>query len=724
MCACDGAYPRVSAGSGQRPAACLRLRAAAWLLFLGVFGQTPAFGKPDLEPSSAQIHATELVLELMEEHHYKRISLDDTLSSKILDSYLVSLDPNRSYLLARDIARFEQWRHRLDNSLKQGDLFPAFSMFNAFRRRVQERVRFAIQLLDGSFNFSVDEDYELDRSKQPWAENAAALDEIWRKRVKNDVLSLKLAGKIEADIKRTLRQRYEDLGRRTEQLNAEDIHQFFINAYTSSVEPHTSYLSPRASENFRISMSLSLEGIGAVLQSENEFTLVRKVVPGGPADQSKQLRPEDRIVGVGQGIRDPIVNVIGWRLDDVVDLIRGPKGTIVRLEVLPKTSGPEGSTKLITLTRKRIELEEQAAKSHVLEIPKEKIRIGSIRVPTFYVDFAARSGGERDYRSTTRDVRALIEKLQAQRVEGIVIDLRGNGGGFLAEATSLTGLFIEGGPVVQVKDARGRIDVNADPVPGIPYTGPLAVLVDRHSASASEIFAAAIQDYQRGIVLGERTFGKGTVQNLIDLDRRNGPPEEKLGQLKVTIAQFFRVNGDSTQHRGVAPDITFPTALGVIEEGERALENALPWDHVRPLPFMPAHAPVQAFASVRGRHEKRVKHDPGFGALLEEVQLAKEAERKTRVSLLESKRSQEMQESKTSQREREARIQHALGLTPAVGREGAADEEPEVDPSKDVLLKEAAHILGDLIVKPKVKASRQPPGQARYGSSVVGVGWD
>ncbi|MGH8601641.1 MAG: carboxy terminal-processing peptidase, partial [Gammaproteobacteria bacterium] len=447
------------------------------------------------------------------------------------------------------------------------------------------------------------------------------------------------------------------------------------------------------------------------------------VVPGGPADQSKQLRPEDRIVGVGQGVGDPIVNVIGWRLDDVVDLIRGPKGTIVRLEVLPKTSGPEGSTKLITLTRRRIELEEQAAKSHLLEIPKEKTRIGIIRVPTFYVDFAARSGGERDYRSTTRDVRGLIEKLRAQRVEGIVIDLRGNGGGFLAEATSLTGLFIEGGPVVQVKDARGRIDVNADPVPGIPYTGPLAVLVDRHSASASEIFAAAIQDYQRGIVLGERTFGKGTVQNLIDLDRRNGPPEEKLGQLKVTIAQFFRVNGDSTQHRGVAPDITFPTALGVIEEGERALENALPWDHVRPLPFMPAHAPVQAFASVRGRHEKRVKDDPGFGALLEEVQLAKEAERKTRVSLLESKRSQEMQESKTSQREREARIQHALGLTPAVDREGAADEEPEVDPSKDVLLKEAAYILGDLIVKPKVKASRQP-GQSRYGSSVVGVGWD
>ncbi|MGH6634715.1 MAG: S41 family peptidase, partial [Gammaproteobacteria bacterium] len=461
----------MSETGGQR---CLRLRAAAWLLLWGVFCQTPAFGKADLEPSSAQIRATELVLELMEEHHYKRISLDDTLSSKILDSYLVTLDPNKSYLVASDVARFEQWRQRLDDSLKQGDLLPAFSMFNAFRRRVQERVRFAIQLLDGSFDFSVDEDYELDRSKQPWAENAAALDEIWRKRVKNDVLSLKLAGKIEADIKRTLRQRYEDLARRTGQLNAEDIHQFFINAYTASVEPHTSYLSPRASENFLISMSLSLEGIGAVLQSENEFTLVRKVVPGGPADQSKQLRPEDRIVGVGQGVEDPIVNVVGWRLDDVVDLIRGPKGTIVRLEVLPKTSGLEGSTKLITLTRKRIALEEQAAKSHLLEIPKEKTRIGIVRVPTFYVDFAARSGGERDYRSTTRDVRGLIEKLMAQGVEGIVIDLRGNGGGSLAEATSLTGLFIEGGPVVQVKDAKGRIEVNTDPVPGIPYTGPLA----------------------------------------------------------------------------------------------------------------------------------------------------------------------------------------------------------------------------------------------------------
>ncbi len=724
MRTCDGANPRMSGGVAQPPGACFGLREAVWLLCLGGVLQTPTFGGPDLEPSNAQIRATELVLKLMEEHHYKRIALDDTLSSKILDSYLVTLDPNRSYLLASDIARFEQWRQRLDDGLKQGDLFPAFSMFNGFHRRVQERVRFAIQLLDGSFDFSVNEDYELDRSKQPWADSAAALDDIWRKRVKNDVLSLKLAGKIEADIKRTLRQRYEDLGRRTEQLNAEDIHQFFMNAYTSSVEPHTSHLSPRASENFLISMSLSLEGIGAVLQSENEFTLVRKVVAGGPADQSKQLRPEDRIVGVGQGAREPIVNVVGWRLDDVVDLIRGPKGTMVRLEVLPKTSGPEGSTKLITLTRRRIELEEQAANSHVLEIPGQKMRIGIIRVPTFYVDFAARSGGERDYRSTTRDVRALIEKLLVQRVDGIVVDLRGNGGGSLAEATSLTGLFIEGGPVVHVKDAKGRIEVNPDPIPGIAYTGPLAVLVDRFSASASEILAAAIQDYRRGIVLGERTFGKGTVQNLIDLDRRGGPPEEKLGQLKVTIAQFFRVNGDSTQHRGVAPDIAFPTALGVIDEGERAWENARPWDRVRPLRFMPARAPVQAFASARGQHEKRVKGDPGFGVLLEEVQLANEARQKTRISLLESKRSQEMRESKNSQREREARIQRALGLTPAVDKEGAADAEQETDPSKDVLLKEAAYILSDLIIRPKLKASRQRPGQTTYGRSVVGVGWD
>lgn len=703
-----------------------RLYGFVLLLFLGPFSEVRALSGPEIEPTAAQIHATELVLELIEEQHYKRIPLDDLLSSKILDNYLAVLDPNRSYLLGSDITRFEQWRKRLDESLERGDLFPAFLMFKGFRRRLQERVRFAITQLGDPFDFSVDEDWDLDRSKMPWAESKVELDEIWRKRVKNDALSLKLAGKGEEDIKHTLKRRYEDLERRTEQLNAEDVHQFFMNAYTSAVEPHTSYLSPRASENFMISMSLSLEGIGAVLQSENEFTLVRKIVAGGPADQSKQLQPKDRIVGVGQGAKEPIVNVVGWRLDDVVDLIRGPKDTVVRLEILPKTSGPEGPTKMIALMRKRIDLEEQAAKSHLIEIPSGagKTRIGIIRVPTFYVDFAARSGGERDYRSTTRDVRTLIGRVLEQDIDGIVIDLRGNGGGSLAEATSLTGLFIEGGPVVQVKDAKGRIEVNSDPVPGIAYAGPLAVLVDRHSASASEIFAAAIQDYRRGIVVGERTFGKGTVQNLIDLDRRAKDPQEKLGQLKVTIAQFFRVNGDSTQHRGVAPDINFPTALGVIEEGERALDNALPWDHVDALRFVPARAPVKAFASARWRHERRVKADPGFGVLLEEVQLAKQAQEKTSVSLLESKRGQELKESEKGQKVREARIRSVLGLDPTVDEQGAAEEGQEIDPSKDVLLKEAAHILSDLIVKPELTAVKQSSAKSRYGKSVVGVGWD
>ncbi|MED5228361.1 MAG: S41 family peptidase, partial [Pseudomonadota bacterium] len=422
------------------------------------------------------------------------------------------------------------------------------------------------------------------RSTSPWPTDQAQLDDIWRRRVKNDYLSLKLAGQPHDDILKTLGNRYRQLSRRTKQITSTDVFETFVNAYIASVEPHTSYFSPRSTENFKIRMSLSLEGIGAVLQTENEYTVVRRVVAGGPAELSQLLNAGDRIIGVGQNKERPLVDVIGWRLDDVVDLIRGPKNTVVRLRILPLQEGPDASGRIISIVRDTIRLEEQAAQKSVISVERDDhvYRMGVIDLPTFYVDFDGRSSGKTDYRSTTRDVARLVKELQAENTDGLIIDLRGNGGGALTEATTLTGLFIEQGPIVQVKNAKGRIEIKRDSDPTIVYRGTLAVLVDGNSASASEIFAGAIQDYGRGIVIGEPTYGKGTVQNLVDLDRYARNKDEKLGQLKFTIAQFFRINGDSTQHRGVVPDILLPTARDDAERGERGLENALPWQQVAP----------------------------------------------------------------------------------------------------------------------------------------------
>lgn len=667
------------------------------------------------EPAAAestwtQKRATELITHFMKNYHYKKTPLDDTLSAAILRTYLETLDPNRSYFTRQDIDSFRQYEYGLDDALRDGRLRPAFRIFAVFRKRLNERVSYAVDLLDREFDFEVDESHELDRSDKPWAPDRATQDAIWRKRVKNDVLSLRLAGQSADAIRSTLKKRYEGLARRTQQVDAEDIYQYFMNAYTTSVEPHTEYLSPRASENFDINMSLSLEGIGAVLQADNEYTIVRKVIPGGPAAHSGELQAEDRITGVGQGRNKPMVDVVGWRLDDVVDLIRGPKGSIVRLQVLPKGRGPESPAKSITLTRNKIELQEQAAKSSVIELQKgdNKALIGVIHVPTFYTDFAALARGERNYRSTTRDVRRLIENLVDKRgVDGIVVDLRSNGGGALSEATTLTGLFIQSGPVVQVKYSTGRIEVNDDPDTSIAYAGPLAILVDRHSASASEIFAAAIQDYHRGIIIGEPTFGKGTVQNLVNLDALDERSQGRLGKLKATVAQFFRINGESTQHRGVIPDIIYPIPFEFGGGGERDLDNALPWDSVQPVTFTRVRTGVAAaFAKIRWDHKKRIQSDPAFRLLLEEAEAIKEAQETTIVSLLESRRRAELEARERAQRERENRYRSALGLAPASEGNEAKENESELDePLEKTLLVEAAKILGDLI--PTTKEQRQ-----------------
>ena len=532
------------------------LFAAIILLSSSVFrtyAATPIVAIDSLKPEAQHRRATRIITHLIANYHYKRTPLNDTLSERILKRYLEVLDPTKSYLTADDVAEFSKHATDLDDYLRYSDLQLAYEIFIRYRERLENRVEYAISLLDYNFDFTKDETFEFDREEAQWAANLSALDDLWRKRVKNDILALELAGDDTAEAKKKLKQRYEGIARRKAQLDSEDVFQTFINSYTTSIDPHTAYFSPRTSENFRIRMSLSLEGIGAVLQSEDEYTLVREIVPGGPADLGGDLKPDDRIIGIGQGTDEEIVDVIGWRLDDVVDLIRGPKDSLVRLQILPKAGGTDGPSEVIRIKRDKIKLEEQAAKSNILEVTggARPVKIGVIEVPTFYMDFEARARGDKDFRSTTRDVRTLLNELQQKQIDGLIVDLRSNGGGSLSEATDLTGLFIDKGPVVQVRNSQGRVQLERDTDRGVAYAGPMAVLVNRNSASASEIFAGAIQDYDRGLVLGEPTFGKGTVQNLVDLNRYDDSMEGKLGQLKATIAQFFRVAGGSTQHKGV-----------------------------------------------------------------------------------------------------------------------------------------------------------------------------
>ena len=680
----------------------------------------PQVDRVSLKPSEAHARATELILHFVANYHYKKTALDDSLSKQILERYLKTLDPNRSYFNSTDIAAFEEHARDFDDYLENKQLQYPFDVFVRFRDRVDARIRYAESLLGKPMRFDIDENFDFDREKAPWA-SESQLDEFWRKRVKNDYLGLRLAGKSDAEIKETLLKRYQDLSRRTAQLNADDVFELFINAYLASIEPHTSYFSPRTSENFRIRMSLSLEGIGAILQSDNEYTLVRQVLKGGPADKSGLLHEDDRITGVGQGLNDRIVDVVGWRIDDVVDLIRGKKDSIVRLQVLPKGMPAGAKPKIVTLTRSKIALEDEAARQSVIELPagNHTARIGVITLPTFYQDFEARARGDTDYRSTTRDVRALIGELMAKDVEGIVIDLRGNGGGSLSEATELTGLFITTGPVVQVRNSDSSVHIERDTDPEVAYAGPLAVLVDRNSASASEIFAGAIQDYRRGVIIGEPTFGKGTVQNLIDLSEYDRDSDAALGQLKATIAQFFRVAGDSTQHRGVVPDISFPTALGSDDEGERALPNALPWARIDPANYSPAMAPVTEFSKARALHEQRLRDSPVFSVLLDEERAVQAAKERTTVSLLQSVRQAEQERIENEQKNREERYRAATGKAPPTSGEvanGDASSTDKPDQSTDFVLQETARILENLVVPSAIaqqaSSTAAPPAAA------------
>jgi carboxyl-terminal processing protease len=654
-----------------------------------------------LKPSREHRQSTLIISKVINSYHYKKHTLDNAFSEVILERYLESLDPNKRYFTQQDIDGFSRYRDRMDDALRWAALEPAFKIFRVYRQRVEERIGHALELVEQDFDFTQDEKYRFDREEVPWAAGQAELAELWRKRVKNDVLSLRLTDKEPDEIRKTLRRRYQGTLRRAKQMDADDVYQIFINSYTFSIEPHTSYMSPKIAENFDISMRLSLEGIGAVLQLDNEYTKVQQTVPGGPAALSGELYAGDRITGVAQGEDGEMEDVVGWRLQDVVELIRGAKGTVVRLEVLPKKAGSNGPSKEITLVRNKIKLEDQAAKKYIVEglDDMKPLRIGVLEIPTFYRDFQGFTQGDENFRSTTRDVRKLLQELAAENVDGIIIDLRQNGGGSLIEATELTGLFIPSGPVVQVKNSSGDVDIETDPDPELVYGGPLAVLVNRFSASASEIFAGAIQDYGRGIIIGEPTFGKGTVQSLIDLDRFVSDPESKLGRLRLTMAQFFRVNGGSTQFRGVVPDIIFPTAEESQEEGERSLENALPWAKIRAARYDSKQ--LASLQRQREAHRQRIQSDPGFKFLIEEEKLLRKLRDQELLSLKEGERRAEWQERENHRKERENRFRVFAGLPP-LSEEESEDEdfsEEETEAIKRIGINEAARILADFIME-------------------------
>jgi carboxyl-terminal processing protease len=686
----------------------LKARMAAVGLLLGLLVAQGAVAKfqevavADLRPTKDMRQTAVIITKVVDRFHYRRLPLDDAMSARILTRYLESLDSNKSFFSRKDVQGFNAaYKTKLDDGLKAGNLEAAYKIFKVFRERVDERIAYALDMLKRPFNLTVNERYEFDREKADWVADKAALDDLWRKRVKNDVLSLRLAGKKDEEIRETLNKRFEGIARRTHQFTSDDVFQTFVNAYTLTLEPHTGYMSPRTSENFDISMRLSLEGIGAVLRSENEHTVVQRTVPGGPAAQSGQVRAGDKIVGVAQGESGEMQDVVGWRLQDVVDQIRGTKGSLVRLQVIPKAAGGDGPPKEISLVRNEISLEDQAAKSEIYDKLDglEGLRIAVVRVPAFYRDFRGQAVGEKEFRSTTRDVRRLLLDLEKERVDGVVVDLRHNGGGSLSEATELTGLFIGKGPVVQIKDSGGRVEVEESTEETPVYTGPLAVLVDRDSASASEIFAGAIQDYRRGIVLGEPTFGKGTVQTLVDLGRFV-EGEEDLGRLRLTMAQFFRVSGGSTQHRGVVPDIVFPTAKSASDHGERAFDNALPWASIPAARFRPVSS--DGVANLVDAHLARVAADPGFLYLAQrERELEAVREQKT-VSLLESERKKEFESRRKAQLDARNTFRKARGLSPLT--QAQADERDELDTEEEdeegvarILAEESVRILADSV---------------------------
>ncbi|MDD5033141.1 MAG: carboxy terminal-processing peptidase [Methylococcaceae bacterium] len=686
-----------------------------------------------LKPSQQQAVAAHLTARLIEEHHYKPLVLDDSLSEKVFDSYLKALDSEKMFFVQADIDQWKAARTKLDDAIQTNNLDLPFAIFNLYARRAVERFTFARSLLKTGFDFQQNESYPYFRENEPWAKSEDDIRELWRKRVKNDWLQLKLAGKDDKNIVELLDKRYENFLKRMAKLKSEDAFQIFMNAYTMSVDPHTNYMGPRTTEDFDISMRLSLVGIGAVLEEKEDYATIKELVPGSPAALSEKLKAGDRIVGVAQGDKGAMTDVVGWRLDDTVALIRGAADSVVVLDVIPAVASPDAEHKLVSLVRKKISLEDQAAKKSILSLSDKGLpyRIGVISLPTFYEDFQARQKGESDYKSATRDVSRLLGELKNEKVDAVLMDLRNNGGGSLAEAIELTSLFLGSGPVVQQRDAHGKISVEKGVAPGVVWSGPLGILINRGSASASEIFAAAIQDYRRGLVIGETSFGKGTVQTLVNLDQLAQAPTARLGDLKLTIAQFFRVNGSTTQLQGVTPDIGLPATSDPEHFGESSYGNGLPWMKIKAADYHAFGAVHEVLPALQQRHDLRIAKDNDYQNLLEDIAEYNQRRNANQISLNEAERRKERdaQEAKLKARE-SATAEKTLPKPDTAGSttvhaESNSDDafEKQGKKAKNALLYEAAYILGDHVDLEKehtnfASRSARNPLRATKGYSV------
>ena len=667
---------------------------------------------PQLMPQEEQAQAALLSAKVLGHYSYRSIPLDDHLSARIFDNYLKELDSEKIFFMQSDIDQFAYARNKLDDVILNENLSIPFGIYNLYQQRIAERYVYARSLLKDGFDFSKKESYQFTRKDAPWAKSESELNDLWRKRVKNDWLRLKLAGKDNKTIVGTLDKRYENSLDNLSKINSEDVFQEFMNAYATSIDPHTNYFGVRASEEFDISMKLSLVGIGAELYGKDEYTTIKELLAGGPAALSGKLKPGDRIVGVGQGEDGPITDVMGWRIDDAVALIRGSEDSVVRLDVLPAEAGTDGKHELISLIRKKITLEKQAAKKSIIEVSDRGVtrRIGVISLPEFYQDFAARLNGDKDYKSATRDVSRLLDELQQDKVDGVLVDLRNNGGGSLDEAINLTGLFVGKGPVVQQRDSKGKITVDSDTDTATAWNGPLGVLINRGSASASEIFTAAIQDYGRGVVIGETSFGKGTVQTVADLDQlvKNDKPE--FGEVKMTIAQFFRINGGTTQLRGVTPDITLPSISDADDFGESSFDNALPWSQIKAADYKPDGDLTGIIPRLIANHNKRISHNRDFKYLQEDIDDFNKMRQTNLISLNEADRRKEREAQETRERYRvkgSAKSQYgkATASAHAFQDDGMLSSERNLNTelaienanknAKDILLNEAAHIVSD-----------------------------
>ncbi|WP_448701759.1 carboxy terminal-processing peptidase [Mucilaginibacter sp. AW1-3] len=642
-------------------------------------------GSNDITPDERQSVVVHLVAEMLQ-INYKKLPLDDSLSTVIYNRYLKSLDENHNYLLASDVKSFEPFKTKLDDDIKAGDLADVFYMFNVYQKRYLERVKYSLAQLDKTYDFTKNETFTYDRDNLPFINTDAEMNELWSKRVKYDLLNLKLANADIAKDKETLKKRYENLLANANKLSSKDVFQQFMDAFTGAIDPHTSYFTPFNASQFNMEMSRSLEGIGATLATENDYVTIKTIVPGGPAYKTKEVNVDDRIVAVAQGKDGEFKDIVGWRIDDAISLIRGPKGTVVRLKLLPKGAKASDQPKTLDIVREKIVLEDRSAKSEIKTYNTNgKItKIGIINIPDFYMNFADYRAGNPNYKSVTRDVRRILDTLKQKGVDGVVIDLRENGGGSLPEAISLTGLFIKAGPVVQVRDSRNRIDVERDEDTGVAYTGPLAVMVDRFSASASEIFAGAIQDYGRGLIIGTQTYGKGTVQNEIDLDQQIEPGKMEelkalfaktktpvpdgsgnqsiLGQLNLTIAKFYRINGTSTQHKGVTPDIKFPSLIPVDKYGEDTEPSALPYDMIAKSNYVKAGDLAAAVPKLNQMFTERMANNPAYKYLVNAMNDYKKRDAEKSISLNEEqlKKQRDIDEAKTTEGENAERV--ALGL--------------------------------------------------------------